>query len=237
MASADHMTRSRDGQGVERIRQALRAAILERALPPATRLPEATLAEAFGVSRTVIRGALAQLAGEGLVEVRANRSNTVAKPDEAEAEEVFATRVSLEVLLLGRVGGDLTAEQVELLRENVVLHRAAIGKPEAIRLGGEFHLLLASFNPPGVLRRYVEELVLRSSLALASRGPARAEDAHSSVDEHQKIVDALATGDIAQAANVMDRHLRSIGSRVSEPSPDGSTTELSERLRRYRPSC
>ncbi|UFN48392.1 GntR family transcriptional regulator [Roseomonas sp. OT10] len=236
MASADNTTKSRDGQGVDRIRQALRAAILERALPPATRLPEATLAEAFGVSRTVIRGALAQLAGEGLVEVRANRSNTVAMPGEAEAEEVFATRASLEVLLLGRIGHSLTVDQIGLLRENVVLHRAAIGKPEAIRLGGEFHLLLASFNPPGVLRRYVEELVFRSSLVLASRGPARAEDAHSSVNEHQRIVDALDAGDVAEAANVMDRHLRSIGSRVSEPRSDRSTTDLSERLMRYRPA-
>ncbi len=65
-------TQFADAQSVGRAEKtyaALREAILENALKPAMRLPEDALGAHFGVSRTLIRAALARLAAEGLVEV------------------------------------------------------------------------------------------------------------------------------------------------------------------------
>lgn len=56
----------------ELICAALRSAILERALLPGMKLPEGSLGERFGASRTLIRQALERLAAEGLVELRHN---------------------------------------------------------------------------------------------------------------------------------------------------------------------
>ena len=53
--------------------RALRRAIIEQALEPGAKLPEDSLGERFGVSRTIARHALGQLAAEGLVELRRNR--------------------------------------------------------------------------------------------------------------------------------------------------------------------
>ena len=53
--------------------RSLRRAIVEQAIRPGDRLPEDALGERFGVSRTIARQALGQLAGEGLVELRRNR--------------------------------------------------------------------------------------------------------------------------------------------------------------------
>ena len=50
--------------------RALRRAIIEQALEPGAKLPEDALGERFGVSRTIARHALGQLAAEGLVELR-----------------------------------------------------------------------------------------------------------------------------------------------------------------------
>ena len=59
---------SSDKVGV--ICRALRRAIIEQALEPGAKLPEDSLGERFGVSRTIARHALGQLAAEGLVELR-----------------------------------------------------------------------------------------------------------------------------------------------------------------------
>jgi DNA-binding GntR family transcriptional regulator len=69
---------SSDKVGV--ICRALRRAIIEQALEPGAKLPEDSLGERFGVSRTIARHALGQLAAEGLVELRRNRIAVVATP-------------------------------------------------------------------------------------------------------------------------------------------------------------
>ncbi|MFD2856322.1 GntR family transcriptional regulator [Seohaeicola zhoushanensis] len=51
----------------------LRKAIIEQALKPGMRLPEDTVGEQFGVSRTIVRQALVRLENEGLVVTRRNR--------------------------------------------------------------------------------------------------------------------------------------------------------------------
>ena len=59
---------------------ALKRAILEQALKPGVKLPEDTIGEQFGVSRTLVREALVRLSGEGLVDLRANKGASVAEP-------------------------------------------------------------------------------------------------------------------------------------------------------------
>jgi len=58
--------------------RALRQAIIEQALPPGTKLPEDELGARFGMSRTLVRAALAQLQSEGLVDAPARRTATTA---------------------------------------------------------------------------------------------------------------------------------------------------------------
>ena len=47
--------------------EALRRAIIERAVEPGTKLPEDALAAQFGISRTPVRAVLARLQAAGLV--------------------------------------------------------------------------------------------------------------------------------------------------------------------------
>ncbi len=72
--------RSARGNLAEGVYQSLRRAIIEQALPPGTKLPEDTVGESFGVSRTVIRSVLARLQVEGLVEQEPNKRAAVASP-------------------------------------------------------------------------------------------------------------------------------------------------------------
>src|SRR5690606_29121603 len=70
----------------------LYAAIVGLQLEPGTKLPEDTLAETYGVSRTSIRKVLQKLAHKGLVDVRMNRGASVAQPTLKDARDLFASR-------------------------------------------------------------------------------------------------------------------------------------------------
>src|ERR1700759_2121479 len=95
------------------IYRALWHAIIEQALKPGTKLPEDTIGERFGASRTIVRTALTRLAGEGRVERRRNGGAAVAKPTWEEARDVFDVRVGLERLVVARLARGLSSDQVK----------------------------------------------------------------------------------------------------------------------------
>jgi DNA-binding GntR family transcriptional regulator len=194
--------------------RALRRAIIEQALAPGAKLPEDAIGERLGVSRTLVREALAKLAGEGLVELRHNRSASVAYPSLEEAREVFAVRRAMERLVVEELAGRLTAEQRRRLAAHVDREDAARerGGAESIRLAGEFHLLLAECTGNGLLIRYVNEVASRCSLILAIYGRPHSSDC--AVSEHRDLIAALENGDVPAAVRVMDHHLSAVMGRA-----------------------
>ena len=72
--------------------RALKRAIIEQALTPGTKLPEDSIGERLGVSRTLVREALLRLDSEGLVELRPNRGACVAQPSLEDGQDIFAVR-------------------------------------------------------------------------------------------------------------------------------------------------
>jgi DNA-binding GntR family transcriptional regulator len=193
---------------------AIRRAILEQALAPGDKLPEDTLGERFGVSRTIARHALGQLASEGLVELRRNRIAIVATPSFEEARDEFDIRRELERLVVRALCGRLSAGQIEALRAHVGEEDAARGGPEAnsIRLATEFHVKLAEMTGKPTLTRYVREIAYRSSLSLATFG--RPHSPECAISEHRAVIDALAGGDADAAAALMAEHLDQVAARA-----------------------
>jgi DNA-binding GntR family transcriptional regulator len=79
-----------------RVRDLLEEAILEGELKPGERLRAEALAQRFGTSRTPIREALLQLAGQGLVEVEPNRGAVVRAFDRDDLLDLYNVRALLE---------------------------------------------------------------------------------------------------------------------------------------------
>jgi DNA-binding GntR family transcriptional regulator len=77
---------------------------------------------------------------------------------------------------------------------------------DAIRLSGDFHLLLAEMGQNDVLAEFLKELVLRSSLIIGLYSSPAASVCES--DGHDQIIAAIAAGDEAAAVEVIDAHLR-----------------------------
>jgi DNA-binding GntR family transcriptional regulator len=113
------------------IADALTRAIAEHRLQPGTKLAEQKLADHFGVSRTLVRQALFQLAQNRLVRLEPARGAFVAAPTVEEARQVFAGAPHAR----GRDGARFRARgdagQASGLREHVAQEKAALDDDNA----------------------------------------------------------------------------------------------------------
>jgi DNA-binding GntR family transcriptional regulator len=163
-ATATKFPMSKKSSRVDFACRAMRQAIIEQALPPGTKLPEDELGTRFGMSRTLVRAALAHLQSEGLVDAPPRRTATTAKPTLDEAKEVFEVRRMLERevvrLVIARWRPQFGAELEGHVREEEAARKAGEGRV-SIRLAGEFHIKLGEMSGNNLLRRYLGEVVSR----------------------------------------------------------------------------
>lgn len=103
----------------EQVVAAMRAEIVDGALPPGERLYEKTLCERYDVSRTVIREVLRQLESESLVTVRPGHGPMVTVLTPADIESLYEVRQELEglaaELFAQRASDALAKEMLELV--------------------------------------------------------------------------------------------------------------------------
>lgn len=217
----------------DQIYRALRHAIIEQALEPGAKLPEDTIGERFGASRTIVRHALGRLAAEGLVELRRNRGAAVATPAWEEARDTFDVRIALERLVMSHLAGRLDGAQIKQLEAHVDEEERARGnnEPLSIRLATEFHIVLAEMTGSPVLARYVSEVSSRCGLVLALY--SRPHSSECAVNEHRAVIAALAAGDTARACAVMNEHLEAVASRALILARPPKSRELKDILSTY----
>ncbi len=198
----------RFGQTDKRVHRDLYAAIINHGLSPGTALQEDALAKAFGVSRTVVRKVLQQLALERLVDIVPNRGASVAKPTAEEARQVFEARRVVERILVERVIARASdaeiGEMIATAKSEQVAFEAG-NKPERLKLSGDFHRRLAKLGGNTVLGDFLNELVSRTSLIIALyESPGAVPCSHS---EHLEIADAMKRRDVTKAVQYMEHHL------------------------------
>ncbi|MBM6581056.1 GntR family transcriptional regulator [Microvirga sp. BT689] len=221
------------GTRSESVYAGLRRAIIEQALMPGDKLPEDIIGDRFGVSRTIVRAALARLHAEGLIDLQPNKGATIAQPSLSEAQDIFETRMCLERQVIARLIEKVTDRDIERLEQHVALEMKANAHdgPAAIRLAGEFHILLAALSGNGVLARYVNEVVSRCSLILALYSRPHSSDC--SINEHQQIIDALRARDGRTAIDAMDHHLQAVTDRALLSSNSEKHRDIRSILDRY----
>jgi DNA-binding GntR family transcriptional regulator len=185
---------------------ALTRAIVEHRLQPGTKLAEQKLADHFGVSRTLVRQALFQLAQKHLVKMEPARGAFVAVPTVEEARQVFQVRRLLEAEMVRQFIRQVTPAKIRALREHMAQEKAALGDPsERQQLLGDFHVRIAELADNAVLAQILRDLVSRSSLITLMY--QRDSFAPHSQEEHVELVRALAAKDEKRAVRLMDEHL------------------------------
>jgi DNA-binding GntR family transcriptional regulator len=191
--------------------EALTRAIVEHRLQPGTKLAEQKLADHFGVSRTLVRQALFQLAQKHLVRMEPARGAFVAAPNVLEARQVFQVRRLLEAEMVREFVRTVTPAKIKALREHMAQEKAAMGRDDASerqQLLGDFHVRIAELAGNGVLAQILRDLVSRSSLITLMY--QRDSFAAHSQEEHVELVKALAAKDEKRAVKLMDEHLQHV---------------------------
>lgn len=191
--------------------ESLTRAIVEHRLHPGTKLAEQKLADHFGVSRTLVRQALFQLAQNRLIRLEPARGAFVAAPSVDEARQVFAVRRMLEAEMTRAFARQVTAGKIRALREHVAREKRAVDNHDVAsrtELLGDFHVRMAELMGNQVLAELLGELISRCALITLMYQSSHA--AVHSNEEHADIVQALAARDEERAVRLMDEHLRHV---------------------------
>jgi GntR family transcriptional regulator, transcriptional repressor for pyruvate dehydrogenase complex len=200
----------------------LRAQIVSGELPPGSKLPgHRDLAAAHAVSVGSMREAISMLISNGLIETRAGQGTYVAaSPPDAgrpragvpllrqEVEELTEARRVIEVQLAALAAERATPEQVEALRRATERMEAASANPyEYPEADVDFHLVLAEAAGNRYLLQAMVDIraLLRQDMELGAEAAIRRfGDLRPSVESHRRLMEAIADGDRARAAEVAD---------------------------------
>jgi DNA-binding GntR family transcriptional regulator len=195
---------------------ALTKAIVEHRLHPGTKLAEQKLADHFGVSRTLVRQALFQLAQKRLITLEPARGAFVATPSSEEARQVFEVRRMLEIEMTRDFVRQGTKAQIAQLQEHVAQEKAAVARgdvPHRTDLLGDFHVLMANLLGNHVLAQILDELLSRCALITLMYQTTNA--AEHSAQEHEDILQAIVARDEALATRLMGEHLHNVQANLS----------------------
>lgn len=233
--------RNLTGEVVERLANGIRCGLLA----PGERLPtEQELMSALGVSRTVVREAVAALKSEGLVTTRQGSGAFVAadgsrvpfriQPEGlASIEDVLGVmelRIAVEIEAAGLAAARASAAEVEAIMSALGAVDAAIARGESAVLEDfGFHSAIAAGTGN---RHFVQFLAFlgrhvipRQSVRAEMSSPAAMTSYLARIQrEHARIAEAIASRDIEVARRAMRRHLTNSLDRYRRMADDKSAS-------------
>ena len=190
---------------VERIREL----VIEGDLEPGAKVPERILCERFNVSRTPLREALKTLASEGWLEILPHKGARVTRLSEEDVDQMFPIMGALEALSGELACANLSEEQfaeIRALHYQMVLHYTRRELAPYFQINQLIHekILAAAANP--LLMQMYQTLSgrIRRARYVANMSDDRWAQA---IEEHEKMLSALASRDGQSLANVLRGHL------------------------------
>ena len=188
----------------------LKRLILEEVFTPGTRLSERQLAARLDMSKTPIRAAIEQVEAEGFVALSPQQGIVVRERSPREVVDLFDICIALEGFAVQSIAERLDLEQFGQLRANLKpQEQAAMAGDVAActRLDAEFHTTLCEL----VDNREISQVMrgLRDKLYMVVLGLLRTDAQRLMISyfEHEGIVEAVANGQGAQAAERVKEHL------------------------------
>lgn len=213
----------------EQLAATLRDQIVRRNLLPGTHLVEDALASEYDVSRGPVRDALRQLELQGLVESR-RRGFFVVGLSVTDIEDLYELREAIELaalqLVVGRIGETgLAAGRVIVAEMIACADRAAVSdfRDADIR----FHALL--YRECGN-RRLLDvwqsyEPVFASLMQLTVEEDI---DLHPSAQDHARVIELIASGDVEAVTTATREHLAGARARMAHAVQTRFAAEKSE---------
>ncbi len=187
----------------------LRDMIVMGDLKPGTKVPEQSLAEKFGVSRTPLREALKVLASEGLITLTPNKGASISDLTLEDLEEAFPVMAALEALSGELACVHISDQEIAVIcrvHNQMVVHYQANEMPEYFRCNQEIHKRILEAAANDTLTNIYRGLSgrVRRARYFANISPRRWAQA---VSEHEEIIATLKCRNGAALGQVLKRHL------------------------------
>ncbi len=203
---------ARPATAAARIRSVLRAQIVGMELTPGESIAEKELCEQFAVSRTPVREALLSLADEHLIEIRPQIGTFVARISLPAIRDAMVIRRALERVSAREAAARASRPDVKKLRDILEEQRRHTGRDGFFRFHAAdeaLHQAIADIaGHPNIWR------VIRQEKAQVDRGRLlvlpQLRRRKLVVEQHQRIVDAIAARDPDSAEAAMEAHLKDV---------------------------
>lgn len=188
--------------------EALHYAIISGQVRPGQHLTEFNLAQSLMVSRTPVRAALIRLEAEGLVTKRHGRT-IVQDSLERTLREVVETRKALEKLAAAgasRKAGLREKEELKRLNSEFAKALRAGDVSASARADERFHEEISIIADNRVLLRTLRGLE-EAVYGYRVRACSTVDDAERQISEHDRIIEALCSGDPGVAEKTVMFHI------------------------------
>ncbi|WP_282170960.1 GntR family transcriptional regulator [Ruegeria atlantica] len=191
----------------------LKVSILTLRLQPGTDLDEAHLSDAFGLSRTPLREVFRQLAGEGYLDLRTNRSARVSEMSYTTLRDFFLAAPMVYGAVLRLAAQNATRTQINDLKDAQQAFKAALqsGSAEDRALANNrFHDVTGEMSGNVYLRPSFNRLLIdHARIGMTFYRPQsghKTENLSEASRQHDAIIAAIEAGDEAAAAQLAEDH-------------------------------
>ncbi|WP_067248061.1 GntR family transcriptional regulator [Microbacterium resistens] len=184
----------------------IRDDVIQGVHAPGALLSENDLAVSLGLSRQPVREALLLIAQEGLVEVRPQSGTYVTLIDPDRVREAQFIREAIELTSLASCRTPDPADETRL-RAAIASQRRAADRDAFYPLDEEFHRMLLGLA--GHANAWAAVSAAKGHLDRARYvGMSATRGVQDYVDDHERVLDALAAGDVEAAIAALREHLR-----------------------------
>jgi DNA-binding GntR family transcriptional regulator len=182
------------------------------------RLDERGLAHDFGISRTPVREAMAQLEREGFVRTVPRRGVYVVRKTRREVIELITAWAALESMAARLITENATDDQIASLRSMFATFengevRAHLDEYSEVNI--EFHQTIIRLSRNGVLIDLAENLFTHMRM-IRRKTIGEQDRADRSIRDHMTIIEALEARDTARAEERVRSHALGLAEHVAK---------------------
>ena len=190
--------------------EALRSRILSLDIAPGADMDEASLSEAYGLSRTPLREVLQRLAGEGFLTLAANRGAKVSSMDLLRMRTFFQTAPLVYASIARMTAENASQAEIDALKDTQLAFSKAGDGGELALLNHQFHAQIgaAARNPyleAALGRMLIDHTRLSQTFYRPTTSP-EADRIREASAQHDEMIAAFEARDGAAATDVTLRH-------------------------------
>jgi len=185
-------------------------AIVSVALPPGTKVSESEIAKQLGVSRQPVRDAFFRLSNLGFLSIRPQRATLITQISLDAVDDAVFTRTALEVACLRAAFAQPDTALLRRLNENMDLQRRAsdMTAAEFHKLDEAFHEIICNVAGQAHVWALIKEQ--KAHLDRIRYLTLSQERRTVVIEEHARIVAAIAAGDLARADAALQSHIEGV---------------------------